>query len=390
MSDYSVVLGSTGWSDKDSLSSTDPDKIVKGSEFQQEFNAIANAVATKFDSGKAVDINSGAIDGTTIGATTASAGTFTNLTASGTVSFPDNSISGDDIDGGTISDFASTGIDDNATSTAITIDSSQEVGIGVTAPQAPFHARKSTAVSAALEVGRFETFLTGPANGQQILKILEDNRSGGGLTPYSRFESVFIDSFGSTVDAGFEFGGNSAGSYMVISSSGDVSIGASTAGSSKFLVQGEGTTNLLRTLTAQDGNGADLFFVRDDGLIRTGAAASSPYNLTSASAANLHVDSNGTLYRSTSSARYKENIRNYDQTASIDALRPVFFNSKNEDDSKTYAGLIAEEVHDAGFTEFVEYNDAGEPDAVFYANMVALCIKEIQDLKARVAALENA
>jgi hypothetical protein len=43
------------------------------------------------------------------------------------VSFGDNVISGDDIDGGTISNFASTGIDDNAVSTAITIDSSQDV-----------------------------------------------------------------------------------------------------------------------------------------------------------------------------------------------------------------------------------------------------------------------
>jgi len=120
--------------------------------------------------------------------------------------------------------LTSTGIDDNATSTAITIDSSQEVGIGVTAPQAPFHARKSTAVAAELEVGRFETFLTGPTNAQQILKILEDNRSGGGLTPYSRFESVFISSDGSTLDAGFQFGGNSAGSYLTIDSSGNTAI----------------------------------------------------------------------------------------------------------------------------------------------------------------------
>ena len=40
----------------------------------------------------------------------------------------DNGLSGDKIDGGTISNFTSTGIDDNATSTAITIDSSENVG----------------------------------------------------------------------------------------------------------------------------------------------------------------------------------------------------------------------------------------------------------------------
>ena len=39
----------------------------------------------------------------------------------------DNGLSGDKIDGGTISNFTSTGIDDNATSTAITIDASENV-----------------------------------------------------------------------------------------------------------------------------------------------------------------------------------------------------------------------------------------------------------------------
>jgi hypothetical protein len=41
--------------------------------------------------------------------------------------YTDNAISGDKIDGGIISNFQSTGIDDNATSTAITIDSSENV-----------------------------------------------------------------------------------------------------------------------------------------------------------------------------------------------------------------------------------------------------------------------
>jgi len=46
----------------------------------------------------------------------------------------DNALSGDKIDGGTISNFTSTGIDDNATSTAITIDASENVGIGTISP----------------------------------------------------------------------------------------------------------------------------------------------------------------------------------------------------------------------------------------------------------------
>ena len=55
-----------------------------------------------------VDLNGGTIDGITIGGSTAAAGTFTS--------------------------FTSTGIDDNADATAITIDSNENVGIGTTSP----------------------------------------------------------------------------------------------------------------------------------------------------------------------------------------------------------------------------------------------------------------
>jgi hypothetical protein len=41
--------------------------------------------------------------------------------------------------GATITDFTSTGIDDNATSTAITIDSSEQVGIGTASPTEVLH-----------------------------------------------------------------------------------------------------------------------------------------------------------------------------------------------------------------------------------------------------------
>jgi hypothetical protein len=63
-----------------------------------------------------VDINGGAIDGTPIGASSANTGAFTTLTAT---------------------TFTSTGIDDNADATAITINSSEQVGIGTTSPSVP-------------------------------------------------------------------------------------------------------------------------------------------------------------------------------------------------------------------------------------------------------------
>ena len=129
----------------------------------------------------------------------------------------------------------------------------------------------------------------------------------------------------------------------------------------------------------------------------SGIITSSPtYAQTTSNSANMVVRSSGDFERSTSSRRYKNTIT--DATKGLEelkALRPVNYKGNNDGETVFY-GLIAEEVHDAGFTEFVEYNDENEPDALRYPHMVALCIKAIQEqqtlietLQAKVEALEN-
>ena len=54
--------------------------------------------------------------------------------SSKTLTFAANQISGNSVDGGVISNFASTGIDDNASATAVTILSDGKVGIGTASP----------------------------------------------------------------------------------------------------------------------------------------------------------------------------------------------------------------------------------------------------------------
>ena len=84
--------------------------------------------------GDAVDI------GTPSDGTVGNAQLKASLDLSGkTLTFTNDQISGNAVDGGTISNFASTGIDDNATSTAITIDSSQNVGVGTPSPADKVH-----------------------------------------------------------------------------------------------------------------------------------------------------------------------------------------------------------------------------------------------------------
>lgn len=91
MSNYTKT---TDFAAKDSLPSGDANKVVKGAEFEVEFDNIATAISTKFDNASVVDITDGNIDNTVIGATTPAAGSFTDVTVSGKVT------SGLEIDGG--------------------------------------------------------------------------------------------------------------------------------------------------------------------------------------------------------------------------------------------------------------------------------------------------
>jgi hypothetical protein len=115
--------------------------------------------------------------------------------------------------------------------------------------------------------------------------------------------------------------------------------------------------------------------------------------------ANVSIGSDGRFTRATSSLKYKKNVLDAPYGLSdVLALRPVTYEGKSSvEEGITYGGLIAEEVHALGLSQFVEYADDGTPDAVRYGNMVSLCIKAIQEqqalittLTARITALESA
>ena len=111
------------------------------------------------------------------------------------------------------------------------------------------------------------------------------------------------------------------------------------------------------------------------------------YGLTTGGSANMFVATDGSFQRSTSSLRYKNTVN--DATHGLTellTLRPVTYKGNNDGDT-VFGGLIAEEVHDAGLTEFVQYNEDDQPDALAYGNMVSLCIKAIQEQQATIEAL---
>ena len=116
----------------------------------------------------------------------------------------------------------------------------------------------------------------------------------------------------------------------------------------QVLISGSTTTSAVYAFQANDSGGNALFALRNDGYINTGSRAVSPYNNTTASAANMYVLSDGGLYRSTSSIRFKTDVETL-QPQYADALlncRPVWYRSLCANDNKDwgYWGFIAEEV----------------------------------------------
>jgi hypothetical protein len=171
---------------------------------------------------------------------------------------------------------------------------------------------------------------------------------------------------------------------MRIDSSGNLIVGGTT-GSGKFRVFGSGTTSSTWATILYDSSGSQMFSQRDDGAIYLGVKSASPYNLTTASAANAHLSADGFLFRSTSSLKYKTDVQDATHgLGQVMALRPVTYKGVNDGET-VFGGLIAEEVHEAGLTEFVQYAEDGTPDALAYANMVSLAFKAIQEQQAMIA-----
>jgi hypothetical protein len=183
---------------------------------------------------------------------------------------------------------------------------------------------------------------------------------------------------------------------MRIDTSGNVLVGTTTA-NARITSQSSNNNASSFALWCMNSSSTQLLKVRDDGLIETGTATNSPYNYTTGSAANTFINSSGQFQRSTSSLKYKQNVQDATHGLSdVLKLRPVTFTSKNDESGTIFGGLIAEEVHEAGLTEFVQYSEDGSPDALAYANMVSLLTKAIQEqqtiineLKSRIEALES-
>ena len=142
---------------------------------------------------------------------------------------------------GVIAGFESTGIDDNATSTAITIDASENVGIGTASPSA-----------------RFEVEDNGSATGGVIMKVTQDDQGShyGMSVGNDAYSTVDTDGFVVyQMNNGHTYlynGGVDEGPNIGMPVAGGITFGTDTAAANTLDDYEEGTW------TPADGSGAGL------------------------------------------------------------------------------------------------------------------------------------
>ena len=264
----------------------------------------------------------------------------------------------------------------NNGTTAVTIDTSQKVGIGTASPSAKLHVTQS---------------------GNPIAQFTRSD-SGTGLIIASDSDGPY---FRPETSSAIRFN-NSANSaeYMRIDSSGNLLVGnTATSGNAKFFVDGSVTDNISRMFNssatpyglyirysgaAPNNTGQEFLFLNDTGATRFTARSNG--GLANYSANNVNL----------SDAREKTNIElagNYlSKICSIPVKTFNYIDQNREDDDGLTLGVIAQDV-EAIAPELVSESDwSSEKDgskmrlSIYQTDLQYALMKAIQELNAKVDA----
>ena len=340
------------------------------------------------------NLTAGTINSTTVGATSASTGAFTTLSASSTVSGTGFStyLASPPAIGGTAAaagSFTTLSASSTVSGTGFStyLASPPAIG-GTTAAAGSFTtlSASSTLAAGGVPVSGYSLTVRSTALANAYFVDTDSGASGMNIN----FLKNSASPAASDDIAALRFYGNDSAAvqteYVRLTATIADPVNASEDGTLSLVTIKAGVLAERVRYTSADG----LYVV--DGAFRCPDA----YASTTGTAANMVMSSaSGILQRSTSSLRYKNSVENatYGLTE-VMQLRPVTYKGNNDGDT-VFGGFIAEEVHDIGLSPFVQYDEQNRPDALAYGNMVSLLTKAVQeqqamieDLKARIAVLE--
>ena len=245
---------------------------------------------------------------------------------------------------------------DNGDATAITINSSEQVGIGCTDPQTPLEIDTSTA--------NYRIQFT-HTSGQNQIKSIDSN--------HSTMRSLFYDA----ADHIYQTSGTER---MRIASGGGVAIGTTTPdGVSNLTVKSQNATagQEFVSLHHQASSGT-IYFMS----FMTGSGNGSDVG---------YITFNGTTgaFSAASDISLKENVRDLPEGLDvITQLKPRLFDWKEEGKGKDQVGFIAQEVEEIK-PEWVHQKEDIKLISTNLPDTIPYLIKAIQELSAKVEELES-
>jgi len=397
-----------------------------GSDATIQYNGTNVSLDTQaVGSGLLIVTGSAAISGVEIDNTATDGDPTLAFTLSGTSLFTMGVDDGD-------SDKFKIGTTAIGTSTALTIDGSQNVGLSTAAPVSLLDVRGPTGTGAApagvLTLATNELTIV---DNDQLGRIeFRSPIATAGTDAIVTAASIWAEAnatFSATVNAAdIVFATATSGAAtekMRILSSGNTGIG--TAAPGKILDVSTATTgDGLRSINTNASSGIGAIFletsltspstVRNWGLFNNASAAGS-FDIKSSNAAGgdayaagttrmtisssgrvkmpdvysvsgsgaaLYIESDGNLFRIVSARRYKDNI-NYDNVSgdAVYDLRPVTYTLRDIENPVEQVGFIAEDVEEVD-PRLVVYSKEGTVDALHYDRITVLLVKAMQDQKA--------
>jgi Chaperone of endosialidase len=245
--------------------------------------------------------------------------------------------------------------------TAVTIDTSQNVGIGTTSPAQKLDVNGNIQIAASSNL-----YFT---NGSGYSPRLSNSGSNDALSIFTNnTERARIDSSGNLLVGG-------------------------TTGNGRVYVKGASATSSDWSIYCTNSTGNVAFSVRNDGYTYTGLLAVSPYNY-SVTGRIAYLDSSGGFGYLASVRAAKTNIASLTDVSWIYSLNPVEFNYRKKDEENQFTdefetekqyGLIAEEVETVN-KELCFYDNDGTLRGVGYDKLTSVLLKAIQEQQALITA----
>jgi len=263
------------------------------------------------------------------------------------------------------------------------IDDEGNIGIGETGPLGQVHLKKT------------DTGASPASTANQL--IIEDTENG--ISIFSSTSGAGNIAFG---DSGDNFRGGiiydhsadafrffvSGGEKVRIASDGDVGIGTSSP-DGPFHVESD-SSDPIATIYKDSSGASDAMRIRHGRGLSGFAGTGISFRRSDATeVGKVSIGFTNVTYDTTSDYRLKENVNySWDATTRLKQLKPARFNFK-EETGITLDGFLAHEVQEVVPQAVTGEKDGEQMQGIDHSKLVPLLVKTIQELEARITALES-